>query len=70
MRSPVREQPVDHHADDGEEEDDKAPEDLLGGRPVRLQDLDCESESISNKNSRALIPAKQHCTALLWIKGR
>jgi hypothetical protein len=37
----VREKPVDDHADNGEDEDDETPEELVGGRAVRLQDLDC-----------------------------
>jgi hypothetical protein len=32
----VREQIVDDHADNGEEEDDEAPDELLGGRAARL----------------------------------
>jgi hypothetical protein len=37
----VREDVVDDHADDGEEEDDKSPENLVRDRTVRLEDFDC-----------------------------
>lgn len=41
MLSTVGKQPVDDHPDDGEEEDDEAPEQLVQRRAVGLQDLDC-----------------------------
>lgn len=44
MLGAVGEEPVDDHADDGEEEDDQAPEELVQGRAVGLQDLDCRSK--------------------------
>jgi hypothetical protein len=43
----VREQPVDDHADDGEDEDDQAPKKLVHGGTVRLEDFDCEGTSVS-----------------------
>lgn len=43
----VREQPVDDHADDGEDEDDETPKELVGGRAVRLEDFDCDETSVS-----------------------
>jgi hypothetical protein len=36
----VGEKVVDEHADDGEEEDDKGPKDLVGHWAVGLEDLD------------------------------
>ena len=36
MRLAVREQPVDNHADDGEQEDDEGPDELRDGRAGRL----------------------------------
>ena len=36
----VREKEVDKHSDDWEEEDNQAPEDLMGGWVVGLQNLD------------------------------
>jgi len=41
MGSPVREQPVDDQSTDGEEEDEQEPEELVDGRAVRFEDLDC-----------------------------
>jgi hypothetical protein len=38
----VREEPVDDHANNGEEEDDEAPRELVQRRTVGLEDLDCE----------------------------
>lgn len=38
----VREQPVDDHADDGEEEDYQTPQDLVAHGTVGLQNLDWE----------------------------
>lgn len=37
----VGEEEVDDEADDGEDEDAQAPEQLVDGRAVGLQDLDC-----------------------------
>jgi hypothetical protein len=39
----VREQKVDDHTDDWEEEHDQAPDDLVDDGTVRLEDLDCWS---------------------------
>lgn len=39
MGGAVREDVVDDHAHDGEEEDDQRPDDLVGGRAVGLEDL-------------------------------
>jgi hypothetical protein len=36
----VREEVVDDHADNGEEEDNKSPNDLVRDGAVRLEDLD------------------------------
>lgn len=41
MRLSVREQEVDDHADDGEQEDDETPDELIGDGPVRFQNFDC-----------------------------
>ena len=38
---PVGEEEVDDHADDREQEDDEAPDELLHRRAVGLEDLDC-----------------------------
>jgi hypothetical protein len=37
----VREEVVDNHADDGEEEYDEGPEDLVRYGALRLEDLNC-----------------------------
>lgn len=41
MLGAVAEEVVDDHADNGEEEDDEAPDDLVERRAVGLDDLDC-----------------------------
>jgi len=41
MRSAVRKQPVDDHAEDREEEDEQRPEELVRGGAVGLDDFDC-----------------------------
>lgn len=41
MLSTVGKQPVDDHSDDGEEEDNEAPEHLVQRWAVGLDDLDC-----------------------------
>jgi hypothetical protein len=43
VRLAVREEVVDDHSDNGEEEDNETPEDLVGEGAVRLKDLDCGS---------------------------
>lgn len=40
MSLAVAEEIIDDHADNGEEEDDERPDDLVGGGAVRLEDLD------------------------------
>lgn len=40
MRFAVREQVIDDHANNGEEEDNKAPDELVDRRAVRFDDLD------------------------------
>lgn len=37
----VREEVVDDHANNGEEEDDESPENLIGNGTVRLEDFNC-----------------------------
>ena len=39
----VGEEVVNDHADDGEEEDNKGPDDLAGDGAVRLEDLNCNT---------------------------
>lgn len=41
MVGAVGEEEVDDEADDGEDEDAQAPEQLVDGRAVGLEDLDC-----------------------------
>lgn len=41
----VGEEVVNDHADNGEEEDDKSPDDLIGDRAVRLEDLNCDTNA-------------------------
>jgi hypothetical protein len=41
----VGEKVVDEHADDGEEEDDKSPKDLVGDGAVGLEDLNCSTDA-------------------------
>ena len=47
MFGAVGEEPVDDHAADGEEEDDEAPGELVQGRAVGLEDLNCKGRDIS-----------------------
>jgi len=49
VRSPVAKKPVDDHANDGEEEDDEAPEDLASNVTVGLQYFD-ENDDVENEN--------------------
>lgn len=42
----VGEEEVDDEADDGEDEDTQAPEQLVDGRSVGLEDLDCVGRRI------------------------
>lgn len=46
VRLAVGEEVVDDHSDDGEEEDNKTPEDLVRDGAVGLEDLDCRFVSI------------------------
>jgi len=48
----VAEDPVDGHAEDGEEEDDEAPGDLSEGVSVGFEDLD-EDENIQDEDDEA-----------------
>ena len=48
VRLAVGEQVVDDHSDNGEEEDDETPEDLVRNGAVRLEDLDCAASSAIN----------------------
>lgn len=41
----VGEEEVDDESDDGENEDAQAPEQLVNGRAIGLQDLDCGGET-------------------------
>lgn len=41
MRLAIREEPVDDHAQDREEEDKKRPEELVRRRAVGFDDFDC-----------------------------
>lgn len=41
MSLAVAEEIIDDHADDGEQEDNEGPDDLVGDGAVRLEDLDC-----------------------------
>ena len=50
VRRAVGEEVVDEHADYGEEEDDKSPEDLVWHGAVRLEDLNCST------NTSATVP--------------
>lgn len=43
VRLAVREEVVDDHSDNREEEDNETPENLVGDGTVRLKDLDCGS---------------------------
>jgi hypothetical protein len=43
VRLAVREQVVNQHADDGEQEHDKRPEHLVRHGAVRLEDLNCDT---------------------------
>lgn len=48
----VGEEEVDDEADDGEDEDTQAPEQLVDGRAVGLQDLD-EDDDVQNQDNEA-----------------
>lgn len=43
----VGEEEVDDEADDGEDEDAEAPEQLVDGRAVGLEDLDCGTNGLA-----------------------
>jgi hypothetical protein len=44
----VREEVVDEHADDWEEEDDECPKDFVRDGTVRLEDLDCGTDTLAS----------------------
>lgn len=52
MSGPVRKQPVDDHAKDGEQEDKQRPEELVRGRAVGFDDFDKEDD-IQNQDHQA-----------------
>lgn len=49
MRRAVREQPVDNDAANREDEDKQAPEQLVQGRAVGFEDLDCWSPLVEER---------------------
>lgn len=51
----VGEQVVDNHSNNGEEEDDETPEDLVGNGAVGLKDLDCRTPLAYYRRQRRLI---------------
>ncbi|OIC48785.1 hypothetical protein A7L03_18955 [Acinetobacter baumannii] len=64
MSLAVGEEVVDDHSDDGEEEDDKGPEDLVGDGTVGLEDFD-PSNDIKNQHNKPYNPASSTC--LPWL---
>lgn len=52
MSLAVGEQVVNEHADNGEEEDDETPEDLVGNGTVGLEDLDPD-EDVEHQNNES-----------------
>jgi hypothetical protein len=53
----VRKQKVDEHSDNREQEHDQAPQQLVHGRAVRFQDLDCfdcVSDPVTNTSDHIL----------------
>jgi hypothetical protein len=58
----VGENVVDDHSDNGEEEDNKSPEDLVGDRAVRLEDLDCVARQLQPHN-------KEHTSSSILVTG-
>lgn len=47
MGTTVRKQVVDDHSDEGEKEDDETPQQLGGGRTVRLENFDWKERAVS-----------------------
>jgi hypothetical protein len=55
--SAIREEPVDYHAANGEQEDEQTPQDLAQNWAVGLQDLNCEVNS--QPHSHVVIPQEK-----------
>lgn len=53
MLGTVGEEEVDDEADDGEDEDAEAPEQLVDGRAVGLQNLDCWGKWVSRHEGQS-----------------
>jgi hypothetical protein len=47
----VREEPVDDETDNGEDEDEETPEELVAGRAVRLENLDPDND-VENQDNK------------------
>ena len=62
VRLAVGEEVVDDHSDDGEEEDDETPEDLVRDGAVRLKDLDPDkniedqNDETDNSTTSSVVP--------------
>lgn len=50
-----REEVVDEHADEREEEDDQGPDDLVDGGTARLEDLNCFHVRASSKIGNSIL---------------
>ena len=60
----VAEEVVDEHADDGEEEDNECPDELVGDRTVRLEDLNPGNDVKSQDNETD----NTSNTSLPWLR--
>lgn len=56
MGTTVRKQVVDDHSDEGEKEDDETPQQLGGGRTVRLENFD-NDDYIENQDDQSNDPS-------------
>jgi hypothetical protein len=62
----VGEEVVDEHANDGKEEDDESPKDLVGDGTVRLEDLDYSTDASAYSLSNAILWAMQERIPRIW----
>ena len=62
----VGEEVIDEHADNGEKEDNKSPEDLVGDGAVRLEDLN-PSNDVENQDDESNDTATGTC--LPWLRA-
>lgn len=59
----VGEEVVDDHADYWEEEHNEGPDDLVGDRAVRLENLDCRADMSALGSEQGVLPASSRTGA-------